>query len=122
MVIIGPSNPITSIGPILKIKQIQKWFQKNKEKCIAISPIVGGSPLSGPTAELMKSENKESTAMEVAKMYKDYCSLLIIDNRDKYEIDEIEQLTGLEVEAKDIIFKDINIARNLASYILSRGK
>ncbi|MCG3221880.1 MAG: 2-phospho-L-lactate transferase [Candidatus Heimdallarchaeota archaeon] len=121
IVIIGPSNPITSIGPIVEIDQIRSWFQKNKEKCIAISPVVGGSPLSGPTAELMKAEDRESTALGVAQMYKNLCSCFIVDNQDKGKISEIEQQTGLIVEAQDIIFKDINVAKNLAKYILQRG-
>ncbi|MHA1953631.1 MAG: 2-phospho-L-lactate transferase [Candidatus Heimdallarchaeaceae archaeon] len=121
MVIIGPSNPITSIGPIVEIDQIRRWFQNNKEKCIAISPVVGGSPLSGPTAELMKAENRESTALGVAQMYKTLCSCFIVDNQDKGRISEIEQQTGLIVEAQDIIFKDIDVAKNLAKYILQRG-
>ncbi|NPD89913.1 MAG: 2-phospho-L-lactate transferase [Asgard group archaeon] len=121
IVIIGPSNPITSIGPIIMIEEIQRWFQKNKEKCIAISPVVGRSPLSGPTAGLMKAENRESTALGVAQIYQDLCSCFIVDNQDKGRISEIEQKTGLIVEARDIIFKDINVAKNLANYILKRG-
>ncbi|MCG3226729.1 MAG: 2-phospho-L-lactate transferase [Candidatus Heimdallarchaeota archaeon] len=121
IVIIGPSNPITSISPIVEIDQIRRWFQKNKEKCIAISPVVGGSPLSGPTAELMKAEDRESTALGVAQMYKTLCSCFIIDNQDKGRTSEIEQQTGLMVEAQDIIFKDIDVAKNLANYILQRG-
>ena len=121
IVIIGPSNPITSIGPIIQIKQLKRWFQKNKEKCIAISPVVGGSPISGPTAKLMKAENHESTALGVAQIYKNFCSLFIVDNQDREKKSEIEQQTGLIVEAQDIIFKDREVAKKLANYILHRG-
>jgi len=103
------------------IDQIQRWFQKNKDKCIAISPVVGGSPLSGPTAELMKVKNMESTALGVAQMYKDFCSCFIVDTQDKGRISEIEKQTGLTVEAHEIIFKDVDVAKNLANYILQRG-
>ena len=121
IVIIGPSNPITSIGPILKVNQIQEWFRKNKEKCVAISPIVGGSPISGPTAELMQAEKLETTALGVAQLYKDFCSHFIIDIKDKEKIEKIKQKTSLNVKAQNIIFKDVNIAKNLANYILERG-
>jgi len=49
VIIIGPSNPITSIGPIVDIKLIRKTLEKNKSRCIAISPIIGEAPISGPT-------------------------------------------------------------------------
>jgi LPPG:FO 2-phospho-L-lactate transferase len=105
----------------VKIKQLQKWFRKNKDKCIAISPVVGGSPLSGPTAELMRAEDREPTALEVAQMYKNLCSSFIVDNKDKGKISEIEKQTGLTVESHDIIFKDKGVAKNLAKHILQRG-
>jgi LPPG:FO 2-phospho-L-lactate transferase len=122
IVIIGPSNPITSIGPIIQIERIKKWLRKNKEKCIAISPIVGDSPISGPTAELMKAENRESTALGVAQIYKDLCSCFIIDEQDKEKMGDIKRRTGLTVEIQDIIFKDSNVAQKLAEYILKRGE
>ncbi len=53
IIIIGPSNPITSIGPIIKMDKIRKCLEKNKDKCIAISPIIGKTPVSGPTGKLM---------------------------------------------------------------------
>ncbi|MHA2357200.1 MAG: 2-phospho-L-lactate transferase [Candidatus Heimdallarchaeaceae archaeon] len=121
IVIIGPSNPITSIGPIIKIKAIRNWLMKNKDKCIAISPVIGEKPVSGPTAELMKAEGRESTPLGVAEIYKDLCTLFIIDSQDKDKAKEIEKKTELNVEAKDILFHDVEIARKLAKYILNRG-
>jgi len=122
IVIIGPSNPITSIGPIIKIETIRNWLKNNKDKCIAICPVIGEKPVSGPTAELMKAESKESTPLGVAQIYKDLCTLFIIDSQDQEKAKEIEKKTGLKVEAKNILFNDIEIARDLAKYILKRGR
>lgn len=118
LIIIGPSNPITSIGPILKLDQIRKTLQKNKKRCLSISPVIGSSPISGPTQELMRAEGKDSTPLEVALMYKDICETFIIHETDKEMILEIEKQTGLKVIAENILFSDKKIAEHLAKKIL----
>lgn len=120
-IVIGPSNPITSIKPIVDIDQIKKRLVKNKERVVAISPIIGGSPVSGPTAKLMKTKNLEISSLQIAKLYQNICSTLIIDNSEKEFITLIERETGLEVLSKNILFKEHSIAKNIAEFILNRG-
>jgi len=118
--IIGPSNPVTSIRPIINIKEIEAKLAKNKEKSIAISPIIGGAPISGPTAKLMKTMNIEVSSVEIAKMYQDICSTFIIDKTERALAPKIVRETGLEVLTEDILFRDSKIAKNLAKKILDR--
>ncbi|MHA1595977.1 MAG: 2-phospho-L-lactate transferase [Candidatus Baldrarchaeia archaeon] len=100
-VIIGPSNPITSIGPIVSIKGIREAL-RDKSPVIAISPIVGNKPVSGPAAQLMKAKGVEVSSLGVAELYSDFLDIFIIDKRDQNLKDEIEGL-GIKVIVADTI-------------------
>jgi LPPG:FO 2-phospho-L-lactate transferase len=79
-VIIGPSNPITSIGPILALKGMREILAR--KKVIAISPVIGESPVSGPAGKLMTACGFEVSSRGVAKCYGDILDLMVIDVRD----------------------------------------
>ncbi|WP_292460717.1 2-phospho-L-lactate transferase [Methanothermococcus sp.] len=87
-VIIGPSNPITSIAPILSIKDIKKAIKD--KRVFAVSPIVGNSAVSGPAGVLMRAKGYSVDAVGVYKFYKDIINTLVIDNADKDKIDGIK--------------------------------
>ncbi len=120
-IIIGPSNPITSIGPILDVSAIRETLEKNKSKCIAISPIIGDKPISGPTENLMKAKGLEVSPLGIARLYKDVCSTIIIHESDGNFRKDIENETNLEVITQNILFNEKGISKNLASFILNRG-
>ena len=77
-VIIGPSNPITSIRPILEVKGIRKALTMSQSLKIAISPIIGEKPLSGPAGQLMKTQDLEVSPYSIAKFYSDFLDILLI--------------------------------------------
>jgi LPPG:FO 2-phospho-L-lactate transferase len=79
-VIIGPSNPITSIGPILALKGMREILAR--KKVIAISPVIGDSPVSGPAGKLMAACGFEVSSLGVAKCYGDILDFMIIDEKD----------------------------------------
>lgn len=79
-VIIGPSNPITSIGPILSLKHIRGIL--SFKKVIAISPIIGKAPVSGPAGKFMKACGFPVSSRGVAEFYGDILDLMVIDKRD----------------------------------------
>ena len=89
---------------------------------IAISPIIGGLPISGPTARLMNAKKLEVSSLQIAKLYQDICSTFIIDETEKDSVSKIERETGLEVLVENILFKTPVIASKLARTILDRGK
>jgi LPPG:FO 2-phospho-L-lactate transferase len=79
-VIIGPSNPITSIGPILALKGMREILsQKN---VLAVSPVIGDSPVSGPAGKLMAACGFEVSSQGVARCYGDILDIMVIDEND----------------------------------------
>ncbi len=79
-VIIGPSNPITSIGPILALKGMRKLLEE--KKVIAVSPIIGNAPVSGPAGKLMKANGFPVSSRGIAECYGDILDIMVIDQRD----------------------------------------
>lgn len=91
-IILCPSNPFISIGPILAVPGIREALQRRREKVAAISPIVGGRALKGPAAKMMKSMNLRAAAAEVAKLYVDFTSVFVMDEVDRKQAAQVETL------------------------------
>ena len=79
-VIIGPSNPITSISPILYLEGVKKALKNTYT--IAVSPIVGSDTVSGPASKFMKALDIEVSSVGVASLYKDFLDVMVIDEKD----------------------------------------
>jgi LPPG:FO 2-phospho-L-lactate transferase len=121
LVIVGPSNPITSIKPILNLKEIRRWMENNREKCWVVSPIIGNKPISGPTSKLMTIEKLETSPIEIARIYEKLCKTIVIDVSDKNLEEKIRKETNMDVITEEILFKDVKIAKKLANTILDIG-
>jgi LPPG:FO 2-phospho-L-lactate transferase len=117
-IIIGPSNPVTSIGPIVAIEEIRKALVGYKDKVIALSPVIGNSPVSGPAGALMQGLGYEVSPLGVARIYKDLIATLIIDKRDEGFIKGIDQL-GIKILSTDLIMPDMKSKVRLAETVLS---
>lgn len=83
-VVIGPSNPVTSIGPILECGGIREMLRDRF--VVAISPFIGDAPVSGPAAALMRAVGEEPTSLGTARLYGDLVDLFIQDDRDRVEV------------------------------------
>jgi len=90
MVIIGPSNPITSIGPIISMKGVKNALKN--VYVVAISPIIGNLPVSGPAAKFMEAANLPVSAEGVCSIYSDFLDMFVIDQEDALLEKEIEKL------------------------------
>ncbi|MCS7144826.1 MAG: 2-phospho-L-lactate transferase [Archaeoglobaceae archaeon] len=108
-VLIGPSNPITSINPILSVEEFRKRLKG--KKVIAVSPIVGNNPLSGPAGKFMKAKGYEVSPLGVFEVYKDFLSALIVDEVDS-------RLVSKNVFATKTIMKGKEDAMRLSEFIL----
>jgi LPPG:FO 2-phospho-L-lactate transferase len=81
-IVFAPSNPVTSIGPILAVPGIREALRRTPALAIAVSPIVGGSAVSGPAGELMQMMGWPSTIAGVAKAYDDFLDVLVADSSE----------------------------------------
>ena len=79
LVVIGPSNPLISIAPILRLVR----GHLRRERTVAVTPIVGGRSLKGPTIEMMRALGMEPTPAEVALMYRGVAGGFVLDERDR---------------------------------------
>lgn len=113
-VLIGPSNPITSIMPIILVRDI-KGILKRK-KVVAISPIVGKRAVSGPAGKFMKVKGYDVSPLGVAEIYSDFLDVLVVDNADSYLCGEYK---GIEIVATNTIMKTIEDSKSLAKFVLS---
>jgi LPPG:FO 2-phospho-L-lactate transferase len=102
-VILCPSNPFISIGPILAVPGIREALQRKRDKVAAISPIVGGRALKGPAAKMMRSLHLRASAAEVAKLYVDFVGVFIMDEADRKQAAQVEALDIRPVVANTIM-------------------
>ena len=114
MVVIGPSNPITSIGPIISIKGVKKALKN--VYVVAVSPIIGGKPVSGPAAKFMNALDIEVSSRGVASLYQEFLDKFIIDVEDSESKKKIEKLIS-DVSITKTNMKTINDKVNLARCI-----
>ncbi len=115
MVIIGPSNPITSIGPIISTNGVRKALKNTY--VVGVSPIVGDKPVSGPAAKFMRAMDYEVSALGVAGVYHDFLDRFIIDLVDGDHQEEIEKLIS-DVMLTQTIMTNIEDKINLARCIV----
>ena len=81
-VIVCPSNPYLSIGPILAVADLRARLQNLSSPVLAVSPIVGGLALKGPAAKMMDELGDPNGALGIALMYRDFIDALLIDKQD----------------------------------------
>jgi LPPG:FO 2-phospho-L-lactate transferase len=90
-VLLAPSNPVTSIGPILAVPGVREALRETSAPVAAVSPIVGGAPVSGPAGALMAAQGLEVSLGGVAQAYGDFLDVLIADSRDEAEAASLRQ-------------------------------
>ena len=117
VIVIAPSNPIVSIGPIRALIGVDEVLTTNRDKVVAISPIVGGHALKGPADRMLTELGHESSALGVARLYKDIASTLIIDTVDADLKDAIE-LEGMRCIVTNTVMSEPKIAGELAQTTL----
>ena len=82
VVVLAPSNPVVSIGPILEVPGVAEALTARRERNVAVSPIVAGSTIKGPADRMMRELGHESSAVGVARLYRAVVGALVIDEQD----------------------------------------
>lgn len=115
MVVIGPSNPVTSVGPIISTKDVLNVLKKSY--VVAVSPIIGNHPVSGPADKFMRAMGHEVSSEGVACMYQNFLDKFFIDLEDRDSEKKIEKLIS-EVVVTNTNMKNIEDKMMLARTIL----
>lgn len=92
VILLAPSNPVTSMGPILAVPGLREALRATPAPVGAVSPIVGGAAVSGPAAALMIMQGLPASAEGVARGYADFVDALVVDTRDAAGVEKIEAL------------------------------
>ena len=114
-VIIGPSNPITSILPILSLEGVREALKETY--VVAVSPIIGSDSVSGPASKFMKALDIEVSSVGVASLYKNFLDNIVIDNEDVDKNDELNQIIN-KVTITNTIMNNLDAKKNLAQIIM----
>jgi LPPG:FO 2-phospho-L-lactate transferase len=118
IVLVAPSNPVTSIGPILAVPGVRDALQRTSGRVAAVSPIVAGAAVAGPAGILMASQGLAVSVAGVAQAYHDFLDMLIIDERDAESADELRK-GGLRVHVANTIMRTTEDKVDLANSVLS---
>jgi LPPG:FO 2-phospho-L-lactate transferase len=117
VVIISPSNPISSVGPILSVPGVRQALADTTARVIAVSPIVGRAPVSGPAGKMMAAKRFEVSALGVAAVYEGLLDQLVVDSHDAQLGPRLEA-KGVRALVTDIIMNDAEKEKALARAVL----
>ena len=114
-VIIGPSNPITSISPILSLEGVREALKDTY--VVAVSPIIGSNAVSGPASKFMEALNVEVSSVGVVQLYKDFLDNIVIDDDDLNLNSQLKQIIN-KVTVTNTIMNSLGAKKNLAQIII----
>jgi LPPG:FO 2-phospho-L-lactate transferase len=117
-ILIAPSNPLVSVGPILAIRGVRDVLRRRRDRVVAITPLVGGRPLKGPLHRMLRGLGLEVSPRGVARLYADVAGTFVLDVRDRRAAPAITAL-GLRVVVTDTIMRTPVHAARLAGEALA---
>jgi LPPG:FO 2-phospho-L-lactate transferase len=117
LVVVAPSNPVVSIGPILAVPGVQRMLESRRDSVVAVSPIVAGAALKGPADRLLTELGEEASAAGVARFLTAFVGTLVIDASDADSAGEVEA-AGVRSLVAPTIMKTPELAAALARVVL----
>ncbi len=119
-IVICPSNPVVSVGPMLAVPGIGDAVAARRDRVVGISPIVRGAPLAGMADRLMPVAGLEVSALGAARAYDGLLAAWIVDRADVSLVEPISTALGVRAAATDTIMRDDETAAALAAFALER--
>ena len=117
LILVAPSNPFVSIGPILAVERIRAALERRRVPCVAVSPLIGGRAVKGPAAEMLQRLRGGTSAAHVAQCYAGLIDALVIDEEDAADSDAVSQL-GVRPVVTQTLMRDAPARRRLAEAAL----
>ncbi len=116
-ILVCPSNPVISIGPILAVPGVRDALVARRDRVVGVSPIIAGAPVKGPADRLMDPLGIEVSCVGVARHYAPFCATLVIDSGDAARAAEVEA-AGVRAVVADTLMTDARVAAALARHTL----
>jgi len=116
-ILICPSNPVISIGPILAIAGVREILEARRRRVVGVTPIIGGAPVKGPADRLMRALGIDVTCAGVARTYAAFCGTMVIDTVDEERAPEVEA-AGVRAVVADTLMRSHAVAAGLAQRTL----
>ena len=113
-ILIAPSNPYLSIDPILALPDMRELLRANGAPVIAVTPIIGGDAVKGPTAKILRELNKEISPLAIAEHYRGLIDGFVLDERDAHLADRL----GVPVAITDTLMKNTEDKERVARVAL----
>lgn len=120
-VIIAPSNPIVSIGPVRAVDGVEQLLSARKDSVVAVSPIVAGTALKGPADRMLTELGMEPSVVGVARLYAPVCGTLVIDEQDSAMKTQVEDC-GIRCVVTDTIMSKPGVGEELARVVLDAAR
>jgi LPPG:FO 2-phospho-L-lactate transferase len=121
VVVLAPSNPVVSIGPMLAVPGIAAALRARRGRVVAVSPIVAGAPLKGPADRLLEELGGEASVVGVARWHTAHAGTLVFDVRDA-ELAEQVEAAGMRSVVTDTVMRTREVAADLARVVLDAGR
>jgi LPPG:FO 2-phospho-L-lactate transferase len=115
-VIVCPSNPVISIGPVLAVPGVRDAVRA-AARCVAVTPIVAGEAVKGPAAAMLRQQGVAVSAAGVAGLYADFCECMVVDRRDPEVAADVEAL-GLRAVVAETVMTSLDDAVALARVVV----
>jgi LPPG:FO 2-phospho-L-lactate transferase len=117
-IVIAPSNPVVSIGPVLAVPEVSEAVVRRREDVVAVSPIVAGAALKGPADRLLRELGHEPSVVGVARLYRDVAATLVVDEADA-ELSGAVEAEGVRCVVAPTVMGDVQAAARLARRALA---
>ncbi len=121
VVVVAPSNPIVSIGPMRALAGLDDSLAARRSSVVAVSPIVGGAALKGPADRMMVELGHEASVVGVARLYRDIAGTLVIDPADAHLAADVVA-AGMRCVVQPSIMSDPAIGAALARAVLAAAR
>jgi LPPG:FO 2-phospho-L-lactate transferase len=126
LLVLGPSNPVSSVGTILALRGVRQAIERSSAPVVAITPVVSNLPITNPDEarqarcreSMLRSWGLPHRALSVARLYRDLADVFVLDTADSDERDAIEAL-GLDLVIADTVVTSDRVGDALAALLIS---
>ena len=116
-IVIAPSNPLVSIGPMLAVPALRRALARRRAPAAVISPLVGGRAVRGPLDRMLRGLRLEVSPRGIARLYRGLVDVFVLDRRDAVHADAVAAL-GMRPVVTETIMRTPAHARRLAAVVL----